>query len=65
MRELGADTVVDHRTQDFEQVLSGYDLVLDSVGGETLTKSLRVLRTGGKVVGLTGPPTRRSRAGPV
>lgn len=56
VRDLGADTVVDHRTQDFEQTLSGYDLVLDSLGGETLTKSLRVLRPGGKVIGITGPP---------
>ena len=56
VRELGADTVIDHRTQDFGELLSGYDLVLDSVGGETLTKSLRVLRPGGKAVGITGPP---------
>jgi NADPH:quinone reductase-like Zn-dependent oxidoreductase len=56
VRDLGADTVVDHRTQDFQALLSGYDLVLDGVGGDTLTKSLRVLRPGGKVIGLTGPP---------
>lgn len=56
VRELGAETVVDYRTQDFEEVLSDYDLVLDSVGGETLTKSLRILRPGGKVIGITGPP---------
>lgn len=56
VRDLGAETVIDYRTQDFEQVLSGYDLVLDSVGGETLTKSLRILRPGGRVVGITGPP---------
>jgi NADPH:quinone reductase-like Zn-dependent oxidoreductase len=56
VRELGADSVVDYRNQDFEQLLDGYDLVLDSVGGETLEKSLRVLRPGGKVVGIVGPP---------
>jgi NADPH:quinone reductase-like Zn-dependent oxidoreductase len=43
-RELGADNVIDYRNQDFEQHLHGYDLVLDSVGGENLEKSLRVLR---------------------
>jgi NADPH:quinone reductase-like Zn-dependent oxidoreductase len=48
--------VIDYRTQDFEQHLSGYDLVLDSIGGETLEKSLRVLRPGGKVIGIAGPP---------
>lgn len=57
-RELGADVVIDYRTQDFEQELSGYDFVLDSLGGESLTKSLRVLRPGGIVVGIAGPPTR-------
>jgi len=54
--ELGADIVIDYRTQDFEQLLTGYDLVLDSVGGENLEKSLRVLRRGGKAIGISGPP---------
>ncbi|MEH0419516.1 NADP-dependent oxidoreductase [Streptomyces sp. B21-083] len=56
VRELGADTVIDYRTQDFEQLLSGYDLVLDSLGGENLEKSLRVLKPGGKAIGISGPP---------
>lgn len=56
VRELGADTVVDYRTQDFEQLLDGYDLVLDSLGGRNLEKSLRVLRPGGKAIGIAGPP---------
>ena len=56
VRELGADTVIDYRTQDFEQRLAGYDLVLDSLGGENLEKSLRVLGPGGKAIGIAGPP---------
>ncbi|MCX3291830.1 NADP-dependent oxidoreductase [Streptomyces sp. NEAU-H22] len=56
VRTLGADTVIDYRTQDFEQLLTGYDLVLDSIGGETLQKSLRVLKPGGKAIGIAGPP---------
>ena len=56
VRELGADTVIDYRSQDFEQLLSGYDLVLDSLGGENLEKSLRVLKRGGKAIGISGPP---------
>ncbi|ANC29898.1 NADP-dependent oxidoreductase [Isoptericola dokdonensis] len=56
VRELGADLVIDHRTQDFEQELSGYDVVLDSLGGENLARSLRILRTGGKAIGIAGPP---------
>jgi len=55
VRELGADTVVDYRTQDFEQILDGYDLVLDSLGGANLEKSLRVLNPGGKAIGISGP----------
>ncbi|MEU4193330.1 NADP-dependent oxidoreductase [Kribbella sp. NPDC026611] len=56
VRELGADFVVDYRSQDFEQLLDGYDLVLDSLGGKNLEKSLRVLRPGGKAIGIAGPP---------
>jgi NADPH:quinone reductase-like Zn-dependent oxidoreductase len=56
VRELGADTVIDYRTRDFEQRLVGYDLVLDSLGGENLEKSLRVLGPGGKAIGIAGPP---------
>ena len=56
VRELGADTVIDYRTRDFEQRLAGYDLVLDSLGGENLEKSLRVLGPGGKAIGIGGPP---------
>ena len=56
LREIGADTVIDYRTQDFEEELSDYDLVLDSLGGENLEKSLRVLAPGGKAIGVSGPP---------
>lgn len=57
VRSLGADVVIDYRSEDFEERLSGYDLVLDSLGGENLAKSLRVVRPGGMVVGIAGPPT--------
>ncbi|HWU46122.1 MAG TPA: NADP-dependent oxidoreductase [Humibacter sp.] len=56
VRELGADIAIDYRTQDFEQILSGYDLVIDTIGGENLEKSLRVLKRGGKAIALVGPP---------
>ncbi|WP_454042267.1 NADP-dependent oxidoreductase [Cellulosimicrobium sp. Marseille-Q8652] len=56
VRELGADEVIDYRTRDFETELSGYDLVLDSLGGENLAKSLRILKPGGKAIGIAGPP---------
>ena len=56
VRSLGANTVIDYREQDFEQLLTGYDLVLDSLGGENLEKSLRILKPGGKAIGISGPP---------
>lgn len=54
--DLGADVVIDYRTQDFETVVHDYDVVLDSQGGETLAKSLRVLKPGGIAIGIAGPP---------
>ena len=69
VRLLGADHVIDYRSQDFEKLLSGYDLVLDSLGGENLEKSLRVLRRGGRAIGISGPPTpafaRQARLNPL
>ncbi|QII07250.1 NADP-dependent oxidoreductase [Rhodococcoides fascians A25f] len=56
LRDLGADLVIDYRTQDFETQISGYDLVIDSLSGDNLEKSLRVLKPGGKAIGITGPP---------
>lgn len=56
VKSLGADVVIDYRSSDFEKHLSGYDMVLDSVGGETLIKSLRILRPGGRAIGIAGPP---------
>ena len=56
VRELGADVVIDYRAEDFEKILSEYDFVLDSLGGENLEKSLRVLKPGGLAVGISGPP---------
>jgi NADPH:quinone reductase-like Zn-dependent oxidoreductase len=55
VRDLGADVVIDYTKQDFSQILSGYDLVLDSLGGENLVKSLTVLKPGGLAIGVAGP----------
>jgi NADPH:quinone reductase-like Zn-dependent oxidoreductase len=56
VRGLGADVVVDYAREDFAKVLSGYDVVLDSLGGENLERSLTVLKPGGKAIGVAGPP---------
>jgi NADPH:quinone reductase-like Zn-dependent oxidoreductase len=56
VRKLGADVVIDYKTLDFEKVLSGYDVVLNSLDGDTLQKSLSVLKPGGKLISISGPP---------
>jgi NADPH:quinone reductase-like Zn-dependent oxidoreductase len=56
VKSLGADVVIDYRTQDFEDVLRDYDVVLNSQDGKTLEKSLRLLKRGGKLISISGPP---------
>ena len=56
VKGLGADIVIDYKTQDVEGVLRDQDVVLNSQDGKTLEKSLRVLKTGGKLISISGPP---------
>jgi NADPH:quinone reductase-like Zn-dependent oxidoreductase len=48
--------VIDYKKDDFEKILRDYDVVLNSQGKEVLEKSLRVLRPGGKLISISGPP---------
>ena len=56
LKGLGADIVIDYKKDDFSTMLKGYDLVIDTQGGDTLKRSLRVLKAGGKLIGIAGPP---------
>lgn len=56
VRALGADEVVDYTKADFAEVLSGYDVVLDSLGATSLEKSLTILKPGGLAISVVGPP---------
>jgi NADPH:quinone reductase-like Zn-dependent oxidoreductase len=56
VKRLGADIVIDYKKEDFEKSLHGYDVVLNSLDEETLNKSLRVLKPGGKLISISGPP---------
>ncbi len=56
VKRLGADVVIDYRKDDFEKLLYDYDVVLNSLDNETLNKSLRVLKPGGKLISISGPP---------
>ena len=57
VRALGADVVIDYRTQRFETVLSDYDLVICGQDADTLSRSLAVLKPGGRLISISGPPT--------
>jgi len=56
VKSLGADVVIDYKKDAFEEHLSGYDVVLNSQDGKTLEKSLGVLKPGGKLISISGPP---------
>jgi NADPH:quinone reductase-like Zn-dependent oxidoreductase len=56
VKRLGADIVIDYKKDSFEEILRDYDLVLNSLDAETLKKSVRVLKPGGKLISISGPP---------
>jgi NADPH:quinone reductase-like Zn-dependent oxidoreductase len=56
VKALGADIVIDYRKDDFEKLLDNYDVVLHSLDAKTLEKSLAVLKPGGKLISISGPP---------
>jgi alcohol dehydrogenase len=56
VKSLGADLVIDYKKENFATVLRDYDVVLNSQDGDTLGKSLGILKPGGKLVSISGPP---------
>jgi alcohol dehydrogenase len=56
VKDLGADVLIDYRKDDFETTLHDYDVVFNSLDETTLEKSLRVLKPGGKLISISGPP---------
>src|SRR6185436_14936196 len=56
VRSLGADIVIDYKKEDFADVLRDYDVVLNSLDKVTLEQSLRVLKPGGQIISISGPP---------
>lgn len=58
VKSLGADEVIDYKQENFEQKLKNFDFVLDTVGGETLLNSFKILKQGGKAVSVAGMPTK-------
>lgn len=56
VRELGADVVIDYAAERFEDVAHDVDVVFDPIGGDTLTRSWNVVKAGGHIVSIVGPP---------
>lgn len=56
VKSLGADTVIDYKAQKFEDIAKDVDVVFDTVGGETGTRSIATLKPGGIIVSITGMP---------
>ena len=54
VKKLGADIMIDYKTQNFEEELSGYDLVLDAMGGDIMKNSFKILKKGGSIVSIKG-----------
>ena len=57
VKDLGADVVIDYRQQDFATALRDYDVVLNSLGKDELERSLQILKPGGHLISISGPPT--------
>lgn len=58
VKSLGADEVIDYKTQDFTTLLKDYDAVFDTVGGETTNQSFLVLKRNGILVSMAGQPNK-------
>lgn len=56
VRSLGADEVIDYRSQDFASILHDMDIVYDTIGGETLYRSFPIVKPGGYIISISGDP---------
>lgn len=59
VKSLGADEIINYKTEKFEEILRNYDAVFDTLGGEILEKSFEVIKSGGKIVSVSGLPNAR------
>ncbi|MBS8263933.1 NADP-dependent oxidoreductase [Mesobacillus boroniphilus] len=59
VKSLGADEIINYKTEKFEEILTNYDAVFDTLGGEILEKSFEVIKSGGKIVSVSGLPNAR------
>lgn len=57
VKSIGADLVIDYKKEDFSKILSDYDVVFDTMGDETQKKAFHILKPGGQLISIVGPPT--------
>ncbi|MFJ5624880.1 NADP-dependent oxidoreductase [Peribacillus loiseleuriae] len=59
VKSLGADQIIDYKTEQFDEILHNYDVVFDTIGGETLEKAFKIVKSGGQIVSIAGLPNAR------
>jgi len=59
VKSLGADEIINYKTENFEDILTNYDAVFDTIGGTTLEKSFNIIKSGGNIVSVSGMPNAR------
>ncbi|MGG1151465.1 NADP-dependent oxidoreductase [Bacillus wiedmannii] len=59
VKSLGADEIINYKTEKFEDMLTNYDAVFDTIGGTTLEKSFNIIKSGGNIVSVSGMPNAR------
>ncbi|CAM4085973.1 NADPH:quinone reductase [Bacillus luti] len=59
VKSLGADEIINYKTEKFEDILTNYDAVFDTIGGTTLEKSFNIIKNGGNIVSVSGMPNAR------
>ena len=59
VKSLGADEIINYKTEKFEEILTNYDAVFDTIGGTTLEKSFNIIKSGGNIVSVSGMPNGR------
>ncbi|WP_225743689.1 NADP-dependent oxidoreductase [Marinilactibacillus sp. Marseille-P9653] len=58
LKELGVDTFINYKEEDFESLLSDYDIVFDTMGGDIQKKSFNVLKKGGSLISIADEPDK-------
>lgn len=59
VKSLGADEIINYKTEKFEEILKNMDAIFDTLGGDILEKSFQVVKNGGKIVSVSGLPNAR------